>query len=62
MYFIMIEVGNLDADVGATFLFWMMAKVDSLDANLEGYIRLFFYNGIGGSLDASVGCHYKLFS
>ena len=46
--FIMKEVGNLDADVGATFLFWMMAKVDSLDANLEGYIRLFFYNGIHG--------------
>ena len=41
MYFIMIEVGNLDADVGATFLFLMMAKVDNLDANLEVYFRLF---------------------
>jgi len=31
--FIMKEVGNLDADVGATFLFLVMAKVDNLDAN-----------------------------
>ena len=48
IFSIMAEVGNLDADVGATFLFLMMAKVDNLDANLEGYIRLFFYNGILG--------------